>query len=90
MLVLMVASLCLTNYGCDEALKAYYPSRPAIKQTVKQLKREAADLIGETTMVALLPVASLAAGSKVSFRLCRYVAASYKDGNYMVNLSYSF
>lgn len=90
MLELLVVGLCLNGSGCSSALKGYYASRPALKQTARDGRRYVASMVGESTMVALLPVVALATGGQASIRLGRRWTIKAGSGETMLNFGYTF
>lgn len=52
MLALMVASLCVGGYACDQATSAYYKSRPELRHFVRASRRRAEAAVGKEILIA--------------------------------------
>lgn len=90
MLELLVAGLCLGDWACSEAAKAYYASRPALRHFVVDARHTARDLVGETTMTTLLPLAAYAATGRSTVRLSKNCTLSTSRAETMVALTWTY
>jgi len=90
MLELLVASLCLGDYACSDAAKGYYASRPALRRFIVDTRHTVRDLVGETTMVVILPIASAAIKKQATVRLGRNTTLRVSEDDTTVSFAWTY
>lgn len=81
MLELMVAGLCVGQYGCDKALSAYYHQAPAIQRMNKHAKMKAIEYVGKEIVFTLPVVYAAFSDKRYALRFTKNwsLAASHDD-----------
>lgn len=74
MLELLVISMCLGDYACGEATKAYYYQTPAIKQTARELKDDYVETVGRPLATVTPALVGLAAGATFQFKITKEIS----------------
>lgn len=83
-LELLVATVCIGNYSCDKALKAYYYERPNIRKFQKKSREYIVDEVGEWVLYAV-PAAALAINDKAyQIKITRNISCSFDSTNAIV------
>lgn len=59
MLEALVLTLCLNEYACDEALKAYYHEKPSIARKLKETRKDVIFYTGDWVLYAVPAAAFL-------------------------------
>lgn len=65
----LVFSLCIGNFGCGEALRAYYYERPHIKYLEKKVKNKAIRIAGEETVFIVPALATMIVKKRFQMRI---------------------
>jgi hypothetical protein len=85
---ILVASLCLGDWACSDALKAYYQYRPEIKEFKNQAKNVAERNLGEA-ITFIVPAAILATTSS-TYQIRIYKDLSLQKKDEVVGFNYEF
>jgi hypothetical protein len=90
MLELMVATLCIPgDYGCTEALRAYYSSKPKLQLQVRDAKRDMDRALGPELKL-VLPAAGMFFRGKYQIKIKSGLFLQVQESQYILGLSKSF
>lgn len=65
----LVAGLCIGDYACDKAFKAYYYERPHLRALSKEVKKQAVAQVGEAVVYTVPAFMAAMAGHSYQVKL---------------------
>ena len=83
-------SLCIGQFECGTALKAYYSERPHLKSYVKKKKKRLEDILGDKLLYTLPAIAVIAAGGTAQVKISRQFSCGAGDGKTICYFHKSF
>lgn len=89
-LEVLVLSLCLGDYKCDQASKAYYYQRPHIRATAKSVKRDINYYVGENVAYTTGALILLSTGHKAQIKISRNFSLQWAKDVQVLKWVYSF
>lgn len=84
MLELLVASLCIGDFGCDKAFKAYYYERPRLKHLSREVRNKVVTQVGESVAYTVPALLAAASGRDYQVKLGRKWSIGRSDNYNMV------
>jgi hypothetical protein len=90
MLEFLVASLCIGDYGCDKALKAYYYERPHIKAFTRSVKDTAERYAGESITYAVPALAAASLGRPFQIKITKKISCGAAQDDVTCLYRYDF
>lgn len=72
MVEILVASLCIGGYKCDQASKAYFAYNPRPQIYANKLKNDAAQVVGEQTLIATSTLVAISTQKTYQIKINKY------------------
>lgn len=89
MLEFLVLSLCLHDFGCSPARKAYVESRPALKRDIRAAGRRVRQITGPE--IVYVSSAAIALYNKsLQIKINRNLNLDIDENEYILNVKLSF
>lgn len=86
----MVAALCLGDFECGQASKAYYYQRPQLRVMAKNVKSKVERVIGEQVAYAAPALMMASLGHSYQIRISKNLSVGGKPGEFGFKLSLTF
>jgi hypothetical protein len=90
MLEILVLSLCLGQYECSAASKAYYAQHPRLKVLAQSAERRLKKGTNETILYTAPAIYALATGQPSQFRISKYFSCGGAASSVECKYTYSF
>ena len=89
-----IISLCLGNYECNVAPRAYYLSKPEMRSWVKEKTKDIKEMVKATSyegeISTLAGFMFIAAGGRANLRLSKNIAVSVSQEQCILRFTYAF
>lgn len=90
MLEVLVAALCIGNFDCGNATKAYYYQNPHLKMKANEIRRDLNYYVGENVAYTSAALLAISLGHKAQIRLDRNWSLQYNKDASLLKWAYSF
>ena len=87
---LLVLGLCIGRYACNDAWKAYYSQNPAIKESVREVKKKTRRYVGEYIYLAAAPLYLAASGRDYQIRIYKNISCGKDNDDVMCFYNWTF
>lgn len=90
MLEALVFTVCVNNYACDEALKAYYHEKPSIARKIKEVKKDVIFYTGDWVLYALPAAGFLTADIPATIKFTKELNLKANRDNLILTYTWDF
>lgn len=86
----LVAYSCLVGKGCEDTSHAYYLSSPILQEMAHNSEEKAKHIIGQSAVLYLLPLATLAVTDKASVKLSNHFSVDLSKSESLGKLTWTY